>query len=344
MLRGQAGTPLHAMIQARRLNKLYGRQKAIEDLTFSVEAGEIVGLLGPNGAGKTTTMRILAGYFPPTSGTVRVAGFDLLRQPRQAKSRIGYLPERPPLYPHLRVDAYLRLVDTLKGAAEEPFSRRLQQVKDECGLSDCGSQLIAHLSKGFRRRLGLAQALIHDPQVLILDEPTEGLDPQQISEVRTLIQGLAGRRSVLLSTHILPEVSVTCGRVLIIHRGRLIAEGSPRDLRSRLGRGALIEMQVEGPVESLPARLRAMAGVSNAVLEESPGRGRLLLVEAEAGADIRAQSARLVVESGCGLLSMHSRDASLEDIFLHLTTEEERAAPDSPPSSREDPDREEVAG
>ncbi|HSR51326.1 MAG TPA: ABC transporter ATP-binding protein [Acidobacteriota bacterium] len=315
------------MIQARRLNKLYGRKKAIEDLSLRVEKGEVVGLLGPDGAGKTTAMRILAGFFPPTSGTVKVAGYDLLRQPRIAKSRLGYLPQQPPLYAHMRVDDYLRFVDAVQGGAAKPLARRLEEVKAQCRLSHLGSRLIGRLSQGNQRRLGLAQALIHDPEVLILDEPTEGLDPPHVAELRELIAGLAEDRAVLVSTHILPEADSLCRRVLILHCGRLIAQGSPRELRALLGRGALIEMQVEGPVESLPGRLKSLSGVRNAMLEESVGQGRLLLVEAQAGRDVRAAAARTVIESGCALLELRSRDASLEDIFLHLTTEDRLEPP-----------------
>jgi len=246
------------MIQVEHLTKCYGSLTAIEDVSFRVEAGEILGFLGPNGAGKTTTMRILAGFFPATEGRAEVAGYDVLTQPLEAKSRVGYLPENPPLYTEMSVDSYLRFVARIKGVRGTEIKRRINYVKERCGLVEEGERLIKHLSKGYRQRVGLAQALVHNPDVLILDEPTIGLDPKQIIEVRELIKGLGGDHTVILSTHILPEVSMTCERVIIINNGKIVAVDSPSNLTRQLSGGQRIDLEVSGPMDRLPQVLNRM--------------------------------------------------------------------------------------
>ncbi len=313
------------MIQVEQLTKRYGLRTAIEDVTFQVEKGEILGFLGPNGAGKTTTMRILAGFLPPHEGRAVVAGFDVEKQPLEAKRRVGYLPENPPVYLEMTVDSYLRFVGRIKGLRSADLPRRLEYVKERCGLADQGGRLIKHLSKGYRQRVGLAQALIHDPDVLILDEPTIGLDPKQIIEVRELIKSLGGDHTVILSTHILPEVSMTCERVIIINNGRIVAVDTPGNLTSQLGGGRRVELVVGGAATAAETAVLAVPGVRLLERRElEPGRLRLLL-EADGNREVRPQLSRAVVEAGADLYEIRIESMSLEEVFLKLTTQEEAA-------------------
>ena len=307
------------MIKVDRLTKRYGPNLAVKDITFEVEKGEIVGFLGPNGAGKTTTMRILTGFLPPTSGTASVSGFDVQESPQEVKKRIGYLPETPPLYLDMSVEGYLDFVGRLKGIAGSDIAARVDAVLDRCALGDVRKKLTGHLSKGYRQRVGLAQALIHDPDVLILDEPTAGLDPKQISEVRQLIHQLSGEHTIILSTHILPEVQSIADRIIIISEGKLEASDSPENLLARMQGAESVLIEIDGPPEDVESRLMSVAGV-HAVARKN-GHGGRTSWEVETGKEpnIRSELARAVVESGWGLYEIRSIGMSLEDVFLKLT-------------------------
>ncbi len=311
------------MIEAEHLTKRYGLLAAIEDVSFQVRQGEILGFLGPNGAGKTTTMRILAGFFPATQGRAVVAGYDVFEHPLEAKSRVGYLPESPPLYTEMTVDSYLRFVATIKGLASSDTPGRMEIVKERCGLSGQGERLIKHLSKGYRQRVGLAQALIHDPDVLILDEPTIGLDPKQIIEFRDLIGSLRGEHTIILSTHILPEVSMTCDRVIIISRGRIVAVDTPQNLTSQVQGGEQIDLTVGGDTGRVTELLSALPHVRRVAVEETGNGLSSVLVEADGQAEIRHAVARQVIRGGLDLYELKVRSVSLEDVFVELTTKEE---------------------
>ena len=311
------------MIEVQNLTKYYGPVMAIEDVTFTVAKGEIVGFLGPNGAGKTTTMRILTGYIPPTTGRAQVAGFDVFTHSLEARRRIGYLPETAPIYGEFRVRTYLDFVAEVKGVPSRNRRARVDEAMERCALADVANQLAGTLSKGYRQRVGLAQALVNDPEVLILDEPTIGLDPQQIVEIRRLIKGLAGQRTIILSTHILPEVSMTCDRVMIINRGRIVAVDTPQNLTTRVQKSANVLVQVEGPGEQVMAEIGRLAGVQRVSPrgEAVDGR-RTYLVESERDRDVRQALAAALVGRGWGLYELRPADLSLEEIFLHLVTDE----------------------
>jgi len=314
------------MIQVNGVTKRYGPATAVKNVSFEVERGEIVGFLGPNGAGKTTTMRILTGFLPPTEGAARVAGFDVVEQPLEVKSRIGYLPETPPLYPEMEVDSYLDFVARLKGIASADIPARIDNVLDRCSLGDVRGKLTGKLSKGYRQRVGLAQALIHSPDVLILDEPTSGLDPKQIIEVRELIHHLAGEHTIILSTHILSEVSETCSRIIIIADGKIEASDTPDRLIARLQQGAAAQIEIDGPVDQIEAKLAAITGVAG-VARGADANGRSIWnVESEKGTDVRNDLARAVVESGWGLYGLRASGMSLEQVFLKLTAAEQAEA------------------
>ncbi len=330
------------MIQVEHLTKRFGDVRAIDDVTFEVGKGEIMGFLGPNGAGKTTTMRILAGFFPASAGRARVAGFDVFEQSLEAKRRVGYLPENPPLYPEMSVDDFLRFAGTIKGVVSAELTSRMEGVKEKCGLVDWGHRLIKHLSKGYRQRVGLAQALIHDPEVLILDEPTVGLDPKQIIEVRELIRGLGGNHTIILSTHILPEVSMTCEQVIIIKEGRIAAKDTPQNLTSQLRGVDQIMLQVRAPradgqLTALEMRLNRLDAVRQITLSEKQNDIQSLVVEVEGQQDLRPEIARQVLESGLDLYELKRRTMTLEEIFLELTTEEEAAEPETADENAEAP-------
>jgi gliding motility-associated transport system ATP-binding protein len=314
------------VIEVQHLTKRYGRVTAVDDVSFRVERGEILGFLGPNGAGKTTTMRILTGYMPATEGKAIVAGFDVFDQPIEAKRRTGYLPETPPLYPDMTVDEYLDFVAKVKGVPANERRERIRYVMERTRISDMGARLTGKLSKGYKQRVGLAQALIHNPDVLILDEPTAGLDPKQIIETRQLIKQLAGDHTIILSTHILPEVSQTCQRVVIINKGRVVAVDTPHNLTARLRGSETLYVQVDAEGADAAAALARVAGVTRVV--EADRRDALVgyEVDSEQGRDIRRDLARAVVSSGWGLLELRPMRMSLEEVFLSLTTEDVEAA------------------
>jgi ABC-2 type transport system ATP-binding protein len=308
------------MIEVESLTKRYGRTTAVDGVSFRVERGEILGFLGPNGAGKTTTMRILTCYLPPTEGTARVAGYDVFSQPMEVKRRVGYLPETPPLYPDMSVREYLDFCARIKGVPAKERKTRVGDAIEKCRVGDVRDKLIAKLSKGYRQRVGLAQAILHNPDVLILDEPTAGLDPKQIIETRELIRGLAGSHTVILSTHILPEVSMTCGRVVIINKGRVVAEDTPDNLTRRLKGAGTIRVEARGEAASVLEAVRAVPGVLAAHPRGGHDGAVIVDVEAEAGRDVRAELAWAVVTKGHALLGLQQMGMSLEEIFLHLTT------------------------
>ena len=303
------------MIQVENLTRYYGDLAAIQDVTFSVERGEILGFLGPNGAGKTTTMRILTGFMPPSAGRARVAGYDVFDDSLEVRRRIGYLPETVSLYPEMTVRSYLDFVATIRDVGNR--RAKVEKVMETCHIADHAEVLIGKLSKGYRQRVGLAQALVHDPEVLILDEPTLGLDPKQIIEVRELIKSLGGERTIILSTHILPEASQTCERVLIINEGRIVAEDTPERLTSRLKGAERIYLQVTQPSEEMIGELKKIPGITAV---EAKGDGGYE-IECSLGTDRRPEIARTIVERGWGLLEMRLVGMSLEEIFLKLTTE-----------------------
>jgi ABC-2 type transport system ATP-binding protein len=318
------------MIKVKELTKRYARNTAVDHISFEVEKGQIVGFLGPNGAGKTTTMRILTCFLPPTSGTASVAGFDVLEQPLEVKKRIGYLPEMPPLYVEMSTDEYLTFVGKLKGLSGSQLRQRVDAVCERCAIADVKKKLLGKLSKGYRQRVGLAQAIIHNPDVLILDEPTAGLDPKQINETRDLIKSLAGDHTIILSTHILPEVEQTCQQVIIINKGKLVATDSVNNLQSR-ARGAetvLVEVAGRnGDVDSaaVQRRLEKVAGVSRVVFKEKRQNCSSFEVESQKNRFARGDLARAVVESGWDLHELRPTAVSLEEIFLQLTGEQTAA-------------------
>jgi ABC-2 type transport system ATP-binding protein len=314
------------MIDVQGVSKYYGAVPAIQEVSFHVEKGEIVGFLGPNGAGKTTTMRVLTCFHPPTSGTATVGGFDVFRESLEVRRRVGYLPESVPLYLDQTVWSYLNFVGEVRGMSKGERKAQAARVMEECGLDEVNGKIIGRLSKGFRQRVGIAQALIHRPDVLILDEPTIGLDPRQITDIRQLIHSLAGDRTVIISTHILPEVSMICSRALIINQGRIVAADTPENLTARLQKGLRVQMQVEGgSAQEVQSVLEGVRGVSKVVVErEVSPEAAALLVESVERTDVRRELAQAVVQRGWGLLDLHSVEMSLEDIFLQLVTEEKQ--------------------
>ncbi|MEZ5361482.1 MAG: ABC transporter ATP-binding protein [Bryobacterales bacterium] len=310
------------MIKVEGVSKRYGSTRAVRNISFEVRRGEIVGFLGPNGAGKTTTMRILTGFLPPTEGRAIVAGYDVSEDPLEVKKRIGYLPENPPVYPEMDVEGYLRFVARLKGVPSSEIPSRLENALDRVSIGHVRSKLIGKLSKGYRQRVGLAQALIHSPDVLVLDEPTVGLDPKQIIEVRELIKSLAGEHTIILSTHILSEVASTCNRIIIINEGEIEASDTPANLTARMQGGESTEIEVDGPAADVERTLAALEGVERVTRNEDANGHASFTVDATTGAAIRAELARAVVNAGWGLHGMRSAGMSLEDIFLKLTTED----------------------
>jgi len=317
------------MIKVDGLTKRYARTVAVDNISFEVEKGQIVGFLGPNGAGKTTTMRVLTCFLPPTAGTANVAGYDVLTHPMEVKKRIGYLPETPPVYPEMEVAEYLNFVGRLKGIGSGDINRRVDEVLGRCAIGDVRGKLIGKLSKGYRQRVGIAQAIIHNPDVLILDEPTSGLDPKQIIEIRELLRQLAGEHTIILSTHILSEVEHSCERVIIIAQGKLVAIDSVSNLTNRLRGSEAVAVEVQAadgrpnPTE-VQQRLEQVSGVSRVVMKESKD-GRLQFeIESLQGRQIRSDVARTVVNAGWNLNELRPVGLSLEDIFLQLTAAEKR--------------------
>ena len=324
------------MIAVQHVSKRYGYHTALDDVTFHVKKGEILAFLGPNGAGKTTTMRILTCFMPQSEGSATVAGFDCLDQPMDVKRHLGYLPEIPPLYPELTVDEYLTFVGRLKRLPPQRLASRRSRVIDQVGLGDVHHRVIGHLSKGYRQRVGLAQALIHDPPVLILDEPTVGLDPKQIIEIRELIKSLAGSHTIILSTHILPEAMAICDRVVIIHQGRIVAEDAPDRLSSRLRQSEKMSLTVKQPQPDWLERLGTLPGVLDVQPTADPNTG---IIDCELGQDLREKLSQFVVGQGYGLLELKPLSLSLEEVFLQLTHQEEDAGTGEtgPPDSSKQP-------
>ncbi|MBI3802231.1 MAG: ATP-binding cassette domain-containing protein [Nitrospirae bacterium] len=310
------------MIEVMHLGKRYGEVVAIDDVSFSVPKGEILAFLGPNGAGKTTTMRILTCFMPATSGTARVAGFDIFESPMEVKRRIGYLPENPPVYPELTVSEYLRFVAKIKGVPTVRVKAALASALEKCNIGDVANRLIGNLSRGYRQRVGLAQAMIHNPDVLILDEPTVGLDPKQIIEIRELIKNLGGEHTIVLSTHILPEATAVCQKVVIINRGRIVAVDSQERLSAQVRKSEKISVRVRRGESVNPEQILSIAGVHHLLPQPASDGEGAFIVEVELGRDVREELARRVVESGWGLLEMKPLTVSLEEVFLQLTTEE----------------------
>ncbi len=327
------------MITVTDLTKRYARTTAVDHISFTVNKGDIVGFLGPNGAGKTTTMRMLTCFFPPTSGKATVAGFDVFDQSLEVRKRIGYLPESPPLYQEMETIEYLRFVGRLKGLSGAELEKRVAYVLDRCAIADVKMKLLGKLSKGYRQRVGLAQAIIHNPDVLILDEPTAGLDPKQINETRDLIKSLAGDHTIILSTHILPEVEQTCQQVLIINKGKLVATDSVSNLQAR-ARGAesmLVNVGARSSgsfaVPAVQARLQRIPGVSNVAVKDQFDQGAVFEVESSKGQLVRGDLARAVVESGWDLNELRPAAMSLEEVFLQLTGADATATESAEPKS-----------
>jgi ABC-2 type transport system ATP-binding protein len=315
------------LIEVKDLTKSFGERTAVDHVSFVVNRGEILGFLGPNGAGKTTTMRILTGFLPATSGTAQVAGFDVFNDSLEVRKRIGYLPENPPLYLDMSVSAYLEFVARIKNVPAEKRQARVDDAMAKTNITDKRHELIKRLSRGYKQRVGLAQALVHDPEVIILDEPTVGLDPKQIIEVRHLIKGLAGSHTIILSTHILPEVSMTCDRVVIINRGRIAAIDTPANLTQQLKGGQNVLLEVAADQNAVSAAVREIPGVRKVTAEPAGGNGRVaLMVEVSAGQDVRSQIAARIVGKGWPLYELRGVNLSLEEIFLELTTEDSEHA------------------
>lgn len=313
------------MITVTDLTKRYARHTAVDHISFEVQKGQIVGFLGPNGAGKTTTMRMLTCFLPPTSGMAKVAGFDVLEQPFDVKKRIGYLPEAPPLYPEMRTEEYLLFVGSLKGLSGSELRSRVDYVCERCAVADVKAKLLGKLSKGYRQRVGLAQAIIHNPEVLILDEPTSGLDPKQINETRELIKSLAGDHTIILSTHILPEVEQTCEQVIIINKGKLVATDSVANLQNRARGAESLLVEVAGRAggvdpAKVQSRLELVSGVTRVTLKNKRGERSVFEVESRKGV-VRGDISRAVVEAGWDLNELRPAAISLEEVFLQLTGE-----------------------
>ncbi len=310
------------MIEVKDLTRYYGEKRAIHNVTFDVQKGEVLGLLGPNAAGKTTTMRILTCAMPPTSGEAKVAGFDIWTESMEIKKRIGYLPENPPLYSDLRVLEYLDFVGKIKGIPANQRKNAISDAIEKAGLEEVTRQVVGSLSKGFKQRVGLAQALLNNPEVLILDEPTVGLDPRQIIEIRELIKDLGGEHTVILSTHILPEVEMTCGRVVIINEGEVVAEDTPENLTRRLKGSERTVLEIGGDKNTALSVINGFSEVLNVDVSNSKATDRFV-IRVETRSDIRSDLAKSLVQKGLALYELRAETYSLEDIFLHLTTKEE---------------------
>ncbi len=312
------------MISVSNLTRSFPGVRAVSDISFSVAQGEVVGFLGPNGAGKTTTLRMLSGFLPPTSGEVRVAGYPVCSEPMEVRSRIGYLPENCPLYPDMRVDEYLRFRAALKKVPGRRVRSRVQSVKEQCGLSDMGRRIIGRLSKGYRQRVGMADALVHEPALLILDEPTIGLDPSQVREVRRLIRDLAQRHTILLSTHILPEVEMTCRRVLIIHRGKMVASDTTDRLRSLAAGRGMVRLEVEASKTDVEAAFRTVPNVEECSAEPLDDGWVSVSLRISGRDDMRPVLVDSVVRAGWRLRELRQDRHSLEDVFMAIIGKEEQ--------------------
>ena len=318
------------MIEVQNLTKTFGDRTAVDHISFTVNKGEILGFLGPNGAGKTTTMRILTGFLPATSGTAKIGGFDVFDDSIEVRRRIGYLPETPPLYTDMKVGEYLDFVTRIKNVPAEKRASRIEDALEKTNITDKRDELIKRLSRGYKQRVGIAQALVHDPDVIILDEPTVGLDPKQIIEVRHLIKGLAGNHTIILSTHILPEVSMTCDRVVIINRGKIAAVDTPANLTTQLKGAQHVRFEARADEAALRNAMQEIPGISNVVIEQVGSSGVLAAtVESAAGQDARSEIAAKIVGKGWPLLELRGVSLSLEEIFLQLTTDDASHAVES---------------
>ncbi len=306
------------MIEVRNLKKVYPGAVALDDISFNIAKGEIVGFVGPNGAGKSTTMRILTGFIPPTSGTATVAGFDVLRDSLEVRRRVGYLPENNPLYPEMRVGEYLNFRATLRRVPRAQCARAVDSALERCNLGDVRDRIIGQLSKGFRQRVGLADAIVHDPEIVILDEPTIGLDPNQVRHVRHVIRELGRERTVIFSTHILSEVEKTCGRVIIIIGGRIAEDGTPAEIAHRLTATGRIRLDLRGAPGGVRDALKMIQGVKD-VVEAPLGDNRSYLIEAREGAEVRPEVLRAAVAAGWDVLELGPERVYLEDAFVELT-------------------------
>ena len=323
------------MIEVNDLTKYYGSFPAVMDINFKIEQGEVVGFLGPNGAGKSTTMKVITGFIPPSSGTATIAGYDIVTESLEARRHIGYMPETVPLYTEMTVREYLDYMGKLRGMTSERIRARIDDVVDICHLEDYYTSIIGKLSKGFRQRLGIAQAILHEPDVLVLDEPTIGIDPIQVVETRQLIKDLGGEHTLILSTHILPEVSQICERVIVINEGQIVATDEPNNLARRLVGSERVDLQVKGPQQEVMAVLETVDGVGT-ISRINIQRGEIPLyrVESELGEEIRADLAKTVIEHGWELHQLEAVTMSLEEIFLRLTTEDEYR-PDPEPEAED---------
>jgi len=320
------------VIEVQHLSKRYGSFTAVDDVSFRVESGEILGFLGPNGAGKTTTMRIITGYMPASEGKAFVAGYDVFEQPLDAKKRTGYLPETPPLYPDMTVREYLMFVAKIKGVRKD-IKGRVDAVMKRTWVADMSERQCGRLSKGYRQRVGLAQAIIHNPDVLVLDEPTAGLDPKQIIETRQLIRELAGSHTIVLSTHILPEVAQTCQKVVIINKGKVVAIDTPAALTERMHGVVTVFVQAQGPADDIQRSLQNVRGVLRVTVADSRDGEASFEVDSEKGSDVRRELASAVVGGGFGLMELRPMRVSLEDVFVSLMTDEKPA--DETPAATE---------
>ncbi len=307
------------MIKVENLTKKYAGFTAINNITFEVGKGEIVGFLGPNGAGKSTTMRILSSFMPATSGRASIAGYDVFEKSLEARTHLGYMPENVPLYTDMRVTEYLVYRAQLKGVTGRRMKERVGDVKELCGLKEVANRIIGTLSKGYRQRVGLADALVHEPDLLILDEPTIGLDPNQIRSVRELIKNLGKHHTILLSTHILPEVEATCSRVIIINRGRIEASDTPDNLRRQLRGAGGIRLEADPGQDDAAAELQKIAGVKDVSVQEEEGEWKRFLVRADANADLREEVFRLAADRHWRVRELSQRGATLEDVFVEMT-------------------------
>ncbi|AAM25310.1 ABC-2 type transport system ATP-binding protein [Caldanaerobacter subterraneus subsp. tengcongensis MB4] len=311
------------MVELKNVTKVYGTRKAVDNISFSVDKGEIVGFLGPNGAGKTTTMKMITGYIPPTSGTIKIAGYDIVEQPIEAKKHIGYLPETPPLYLDMTVEAYLHFVGGIKGVPPKKRKEDVEKIMYEMGLMEVRKRLIKNLSRGYKQRVGLAQAIIGDPEVLVLDEPTVGLDPKQIKEIRDIIKKLGGKHTIILSTHILPEVSMVCDRVIIINKGKIVAMDKTENLSIALQNVLRYFIKAEGPYDKVVKTVENIDGVINVEAEIEEDMMVKLTVESSNDRDIRKDVFFAFAKEGLPILELRPLGYSLEEVFLELTTEEE---------------------
>jgi len=312
------------MIELVNVSRKFGGKTVVDGVTFTVNKGEIIGFLGPNGAGKTTTMRMITGFFPPSDGTVKVAGYDITKEPIKVKEQIGYMPENVPLYKELSVIDYLKFIADVKGVAKSGKKAAVERVMEETGLAGVKNSIIGKLSKGYKQRVGLAQAILNDPKVLILDEPTSGLDPKQIKEIRTLIKKMSGDRTIILSTHILPEVSVTCDRVIVINEGRIIAQDNVADLEKTFNKGARIHLEVEAPKDRFIKEMLSIKGVFTAEEKEEIEPGiHTYTIDTEEGADLRREIVQSIARNKWALLELKRQQLTLEDVFLKLVTKED---------------------